>query len=166
MRGHRDKDNSANFNCLFKLVGKFNTFVQNYISSVSRLKYLTLQCQNEILQALAHCIQRHLIARIGSKSKGITRAEEQPVYSLILDETFDINRKEQVSFCIRFCNASMESEEVFLGFHTSRTNADTLLQLVNTSLLAFNLPFSGIRGQNMTGRQMLLGKIMVCRQSC
>ena len=63
-------------------------------------KYFTLQCQNEILQALAYCIQRHLIARIKSESKGITRAEEQPVYSLILDETSDINRKEQVSFCL------------------------------------------------------------------
>ena len=87
------------------------------------------------------------------------RAEEQPVYSLILDKTSDINRKEQVSFCIRFCNGSMESEEVFLGFHTtSRTNADTLLQLVKTSLLASNLPFSGIRGQGYDVATNVAGK--------
>ena len=105
LRGRRDEDNCANFNCLFNLVGKFNTSVQNYISSGNRLKYLTPQCQNEILQALSHCIQRYLIARIKSESKGITRAEEQPVYSLILDETSDINRNKQV--CSVFVSAML-----------------------------------------------------------
>ena len=107
------------------------------------------------LPFFAHGLQRHLIARINSESVGRTRAEEQPVYSIILDETSDINRREQVSFCIRFCNAHMESEEVFLGFHTtSRTNADTLLHLVKTSLLAFGLPFPGFEDKDMTEQQM------------
>ncbi|KAI6661869.1 Zinc finger MYM-type protein 1 [Oopsacas minuta] len=128
LRGHRDEDNTANLNCLFKLIEKFNTSVQNYITADNKLKYLTPQSQNEILKIFAHDLQRHLITRIKSESVGRTRAEEQPIYSIILDETSDINRKEQVSFCIRFCNAHMESEEVFLGFHTTiRTNADTLL---------------------------------------
>ncbi|KAI6648199.1 Zinc finger MYM-type protein 1-like [Oopsacas minuta] len=61
----------------------------------------------------------------------------------------------------------MESEEVFLGFHiTIRTNADTLLHLVKTSLLAFGLPFSGIRGQDMTEQQMLADYIIGCRLNC
>ena len=51
----------------------------------------------------------------------------------------------------------MESDEVFLAFHTiSRTNAETLLQLVKTSLLDFNL--SGIRGQGYDGATNVAGK--------
>ena len=114
------------------------------------------QSQNEILDVLGHCIQSHLIARIKSESMGVTRAEVQHAYSLILDETFDYLYKEQVSLCIRFCIASMEIEVVFLTFHmTSRTNAGTLLHLIKTSLQAFGLPFSGIRDKDMTGQQML-----------
>ena len=36
LRGHRDEDNSANFNCLFKLVGKFNTCAPRPILGVLR----------------------------------------------------------------------------------------------------------------------------------
>ena len=76
-----------------------------------------------------------------------------------MDETADIKRIEQVSFCLRFCNTHMESEEVFLGFYqTSSTNSGTLLHLVKTSLMRFGLPFSGIRGQVYDGASSMSGK--------
>ena len=61
---------------------------------------------------------------------------------------------------------NMQSEEVFLGFHlTSRINADSLLHLVKTSLLSFDLPFSGIRGQGYDGASNMSGNKMVYKQS-
>ena len=53
----------------------------------------------------------------------------------------------------------MNSEEVFLGFHmTKRTTADALLSLIKSSLTAFNLTFSGIRGQGYDGASNMSGR--------
>ena len=53
----------------------------------------------------------------------------------------------------------MNSEEVFLGFHmTKKTTADALLSLIKSSLTAFNLPFSGIRGQGYDGASNMSGR--------
>ncbi|KAI6648138.1 Zinc finger MYM-type protein 1-like [Oopsacas minuta] len=61
----------------------------------------------------------------------------------------------------------MESEEVFLGCHTTiRTNADTLLHLVKTSLLAFGLPFPVFEDKDMTEQQMLPENVIGCRLNC
>ena len=142
LRGHRDENNTANLNCIVNLIGKFNIMVNQYLTAESKMKYLSPGIQNEVLKSLGHSLQRNLINRIQTESVGFNK---EPVFSIILDQTTDINRKEQVSFCIRFCNADMQSEEVFLGFHlTSRTNADSLLHLDKTSLLSFGLPFTGI----------------------
>ena len=53
----------------------------------------------------------------------------------------------------------MESEEVFLGFHsTARTDSGTLLSLVKTSLMSFDLPISGISGQAYDGAANMAGR--------
>ena len=63
-----------------------------------------------------------------------------------------MNSIEQVAICVRFCDKDMESEEVFIGFHqTFRTDANTMLKLVNDSLLIFWLPYSVIRCQGYDG---------------
>ena len=53
----------------------------------------------------------------------------------------------------------MQSEEVFLGFHlTNRTNADSLLHLVESSLLSFGLSFTGVSSQGYDGASNMSGK--------
>ena len=140
MRGHRDENVTANFNCLLALIGKFNPDVEKYLGSENKAKFLSPQIQNEVLRNLAHTILRRILDRIRAESIGVNKKES--VFSIILDETSDINRNEQVSVCVRFCNSEMNSKEVFLGFHmTKRTTADALLSLIISSLIAFNLPF-------------------------
>ena len=146
MRGYRDENVTANFNCLLTLIGKFNPDVEKYLGSENKVKFLSPQIENEVLKDLAHTLLRGLFDRIRAKLIGVNKKES--VFSIILDETSDINRNEQVSVCVRFCNTEMNSEEVFLGFHmTKRTTADALLSLIKGSLTAFNLPFSRVRGQ-------------------
>ena len=122
--------------------------------------------QNEVLQCISHSVLRDLIDRVRKESIGKTK---EPLYSIIVDETSDINRCEQVSFCVRFCNNKMESEEVFLGFHqTGRTDSETLLNLVKSSLLSLELSFYGVRGQaydgasNMASRQNRKALYLYC----
>ena len=156
LRGHRNEEKTGNLNCIVNLIGKFNPMVEKYLASESKMKFLSPGVQNEVLKIISNSLLRNIINRLGNESIGITK---EPVFSLIMDETADINRSEQVSFCLRFCNGNMESEEVFLGFHqTRRTNSETLLHLVKTSLLSFGLPFSGIRGQGYDGASNMSGK--------
>ena len=156
MRSHRDEDVTSNFNCIVNVIAKFNPQVKKYLESDLKQKFLSPQIQNEILKDLAHALLRILIARIRTESVGLSK---EPVFSIIIDETTDINRIEQVAICVRFCNKDMESEEVFIGFHqTSRTDANTMLKLVNDSLLTFGLPFSGIRGQGYDGASNVSGR--------
>ena len=139
------------------MIGKFNPDVEKYLGSENKVKFLSPQIQNEVLKDLAHTLLRGLLDRIRAESIGVNKKES--VFSIILDETSDINRNEQVSVCVRFCNSEINSEEVFLGFHmTKRTTADALLSLLKSSLTAFNLPFSGIRGQGYDGASNMSGR--------
>ena len=113
LRGHRDEQHTANFHCLMHLIGKFDPMVSKYLSSSAKLKFCSKDIQNEVLKCISHSLFRDLIERIRNESIGQLKV---PLFSIIIDETTDINRTEQVSFCLRFCNLHMESEEVFLGF--------------------------------------------------
>ena len=138
------------------LIGKFDPKVFKYLSSAEKYKFLSKDIQNEVLQCISHSVLRDLIDRVRKESIGKTK---EPFYSIIVDETSDINRCEQVSFCVRFCNNKMESEEVFLGFHqTDRTDSETLLNLVKSSLLSLGLSFYGVRGQAYDGASNMAGR--------
>ena len=149
LRGHRNEEYTANFHCLMNLIGKFDPKVFKYLSSAEKYKFLSKDIQNEMLLCISHSVLRDFIDRVRKESIGKTK---QPFYSITVDETSEINRCEQVSFCVRFCNNKMESEEVFLGFYqTGRTDSETLLNLVKSSLLSLGLSFYGVRGQAYDG---------------
>ena len=157
MRGHRDENVTANFNCLLALIGKFNPDVEKYLGSENKAKFLSPQIQNEVLRNLAHTLLRGLLDRIRAKLMGDNKKES--VFSIFSTRRRILTANEQVSLCVRFCNSEMNSEEVFLGFHmTKRTTADALLSLIKSSLIAFNLPFSGIRGQGYDGASNMSGR--------
>ena len=96
--------------CIVNVIAKFNPQLKKYLESDLKQKFLSPQIQNEILKDLAHALLRSLIARIRTESVGLSK---EPVFSIIIDETTDINRIEQVAICVRFCNKDMESEGVY-----------------------------------------------------
>ena len=100
MRGHREEEVSANFNCIVNVIAKFNPQVKKYLQSDLKQRFLSPLIQNEILKDLAHALLRSLIARIRAESVGLSK---EPIFSIIIDETTDINRIEQVAICLRFC---------------------------------------------------------------
>ncbi|KAI6658904.1 Zinc finger MYM-type protein 1-like [Oopsacas minuta] len=109
-----------------------------------------IQSQNK-----APSLLRDLKDRVRRESNGLSK---EPLFSIIIDETTDINRSEQV-FCLSFCKSKMKSEEVFLGFHkTSRTDAETLFNLVKSSLMSFELSLLGVRGQGYNGVANIAGR--------
>ena len=74
-------------------------------------------------------------------------AKAEKYFSIMVDETTDISCKEQMSICIRYVDADLVPKEVFLGVvECSKTDAATLEQTIETSLMALGLDLKYCRG--------------------
>jgi len=98
-----------------------------------KITWTSHDIQNEILEIMAHSIQRDIASDI----------RDAVWFSLIVDETTDISVKEQVSICLRHVSNLFEVHEDFIGFYeTSLTDASTLVAIIEDVLLRLNLPLS------------------------
>ena len=69
-------------------------------------------------------------------------------YSLIVDETSDTSRKEQVSICLRYVNSCFNANEAFVGFfETDSTTSETLFRVIKDVLMRLQLNINDCRGQ-------------------
>ena len=66
--------------------------------------------QNELLQIIADLIRERIVNDV--------RASEW--YGIILDETSDISKIEQVSLCLSFC-VNGRKKEAFIGFYATKS---------------------------------------------
>ncbi|CAF0994475.1 unnamed protein product [Brachionus calyciflorus] len=75
-----------------------------------------------------------------------SRIQNNRFFSIILDGTTDITRKEQISFCFRTVSKNLEIEEHFHYF-VEDTEGETLFNLVKTALSDFSLLITIVTGQ-------------------
>lgn len=113
-------------------------------------KWLHHDIINEILQSMANEV-------LCDKLVGIKAAK---YYAIIVDETSDVSRTEQVSFSVRIVLPDLIIEETFLGFYETRdTKSDTLVQIIRDILIRFQLNIADLRGQCYDGAANMSGKI-------
>ncbi|KAK7870340.1 hypothetical protein R5R35_003727 [Gryllus longicercus] len=113
-------------------------------------KWLHHEIQNEILEAMA----RDVLLKIMEE---VNNAE---YFSILLDETADIAKTEQVSIYVRIVSPDLLASEYFVGFYsTANTKAEALFEIVKDVLLRFGLPLSKLRGQCYDGAANVAGKI-------
>jgi len=153
-RGHNEQDHSllnnrGNFIELLHLRANDNdTIKQYFIEKERKFRYIHPEFQNTFLSLMAKNIQQSLISNI--KVAGI--------YSILVDETQDISRHEQVSICVRYVTESFEPIEVFLGFfQTHSTSAESLVALIKEVLKKNDLNIQNIRGQCYDGAASMRG---------
>lgn len=79
-------------------------------------------------------------------------------FAIIIDETTDVSRKEQVSVSIRIVQEDLEAHEFFIGFYqTKDIKSNTLFTIAKDVLQRLGLNINDMRGQcydgafNMTG---------------
>ena len=114
-----------------------------------RQTFLSPEIQRQVQRLLAHKVIRQLTAEVAKAG----------VYSVIVDETTDASRQEQVSICVRYVTDSLSAEEVFLGLYsTDATTGDALASLVSDALQRLQLPISGLRGQCYDGASNMSGQ--------
>lgn len=118
-------------------------------------KWVHHTIQNEILEIMANKI-------LTDNIEEIRKAE---FYSILLDETADVSRMEQISIYFRVASADLLSTEYFMGFYsTTSTTAETLFNIVKDVLVRFRLPLEKLRGQCYDGAANVSGKISGLQQ--
>ena len=77
-------------------------------------------------------------------------------YGIILDETSDITRIEEVSLCLSYCVDGIK-KEAFVGFYATKSEGEVLHQLVKDSISKLNLELENIVGKAFDGAANMNG---------
>lgn len=152
IRGHReneDSENMGNFLELMKLRAKDNNMLDRYfLHKEQSYRYVTGTHTNEFISLMAANVTNSIIKDI----------QMAGLYSILIDETQDLSRHEQVSFIIRYVDSNLNPHEVFIGFfRTARTDGESLTNLIKEVLNNFNLRIEDCRGQCYDGAASMRG---------
>ncbi|XP_044856759.1 zinc finger MYM-type protein 1-like, partial [Mauremys mutica] len=147
LRGHNDSDSN-----LMQLLLLRSTDSEELRQWLNRTKYkwISHEVINEIIEMMAMTALRKIVQKIKASK----------FYAIVMDETTDLSRKEQVSFSLRFFSSEdWEIYEEFIGFYQTDTmDAASLFKIVEDTLLRCDLPFSDCRGQCYDGASNVSGK--------
>lgn len=162
-RGHRENtesigSESGNFLNIVDLLSRYDSLLRAHLSNEkSRNKYLHHEIQNDMISILACSVMKTLLFRITSA----------PYYSLILDTTQDISKRDQLSIVIRYTTLteknpgenSLQIHESFLGFEevgdqTSETFENSILLYLKEK----GIDIQKCRGQGYDGASNMSGQ--------
>ena len=104
-------------------------------------------------------IQNELIEIISNEIIKLLMPSNLKYFAIMVDETTDLGRHEQVSICIRYIDDNLTIKENFVGFFkTDSTTAKSLCRLVLTALENFGLDYkSKLVGQCYDGAANMSG---------
>ena len=135
---------------MVKLLASYDDEVKAVVLDNAPLnaKYTSPQIQKEILDLMASNVQTAIRNEIGDAK-----------FCLIVDESRDESRKEQMAVVIRFVDKEGFVRERFLDLvHVHDTNSATLKQEICSILSAHNLDVQNIRGQGYDGASNMRGE--------
>lgn len=152
IRGHDESNsskNKGNFLELLYLRSKDNVLLHEYfVENKNHYRYVSATYTNDILNIMAQQVLLNIINYI----------KEAGIFSILVDETQDLSRHEQVSFIIRFVDDSFQIHEKFLGFYkTSHTDSETLANLIKKVISDNGLDIQNLRGQCYDGAAAMRG---------
>lgn len=112
-RGHcesHDSDNKGNFLTILEEIAKHDPLIKKRLNAFGNVKYTSHQIQNEVLEGLAEMVQNEIISEV----------KESEFFSVIVDETKDLKKKEQISLVVRYYyNGAIH--ESFLHFQSAES---------------------------------------------
>ncbi|XP_028412600.1 zinc finger MYM-type protein 1-like [Dendronephthya gigantea] len=111
------------------------------------IQWTSPKIQNELIEIVSSLVLQRIARDV--KSSGH--------YSVIVDETSDISRAEQVSLCLRYV-VEGETRETFARFFaTESTEGEVLYELVKKTITNLNLVLSDIVGECFDGAANMSG---------
>ena len=147
IQGH---DGNDNFIQLLRLLSTNDKNILYHLEGRIGHKYTHNEVQNEILDIMAVLTLQAL------KLKTI---RERRFFSIIADEGTDVSNKEQLSFCPRSVNESLNASEEFISFYQlENIKSDIIEHAIKGILIRMNLSLSNCRGQTYDGASNMMGK--------
>jgi hypothetical protein len=112
--------------------------------------YLSAQTQNELIDCFGKAIATIIAQEI----------EESSCFSICINETLDVSKTEQVSFCVRYVDKKGNICEQLLNMTgINSTNSAMLLNRVKEVLRKRGLKFKNIISQSYDGASTMSGKL-------
>ena len=152
LRGHREGDqslNRGNFIEMLHLIGKVDEVVAARLKSGPRnATYTSHAIQNTILHILGNMVRQKICNAV----------REAEVFSILVDETKDCSKKEQLSINVRYLDDTGTIQEHFLTYvEAASVNAESLTQYIVETLVSFQLELSSIVSQGYDGASVMSG---------
>lgn len=132
-RGHNEKTNSSNKGNFIELLESFgdDKMINKLRSRYGH--YTSHDYQNDFIHIIASSIKKNILSSINDVG----------AYAVLVDETKDASKKEQLSFLIRFVDKNLDIQEKTLGcYHMKRCDAqslsDAILKIIDENKLDRN----------------------------
>lgn len=108
-----------------------------------RDRWLSSDIQNELVEIMAHSVQRGIIQDIRCS----------PFYGIIADGSTDVTGNEQFTFCVRWVDGmTLKVREEFFGMYNAPdSRAETLYKALRDMILRLGLDFQNLRGHCFDG---------------
>ena len=111
-------------------------------------KYTSGDMQNEMLKVMALTVLRKVALSL----------QQTNFYTVMVDETTDVNNSEQVVLCLRWIDNEFEAHEEFIGlYEVEKIDANTIFLVIKDVLQRLNLAVCKIRGQCYDGAATMSG---------
>ncbi|XP_037531372.1 zinc finger MYM-type protein 1-like [Nematolebias whitei] len=152
-RSHSEKQDSANkgnFREMLDVIGKFDPNVQKKLTiNPSNAKYVHHDIQNEIFNVMAEMIRKQISNEV----------KEAQHFAILVDESKDISKKEQISVIVRYLQPDSEKVvEEFLHFTPAEgLDADSLFDCIKMTLSRCNIDINCCVGQCYDGAAVMSG---------
>ncbi|KAM3193911.1 hypothetical protein ACQJBY_070514 [Aegilops geniculata] len=152
-RGHDESEgskNQGNFLEMVKLIASYDEEVGAVVlgNAPGNAKYTSTTIQKEILHIMACDVQSSIRNEIGDAK-----------YCLLVDESRDESKREQMALVLRFVDKQgFSREHVFDLVHVKDTSSATLKQEIDFVLSQHDLDIQNIRGQGFDGASNMRGE--------
>ncbi|XP_055960641.1 uncharacterized protein LOC130015115 [Mercurialis annua] len=153
LRGNDESEESINSgNCreMVKLLASYNESVNKVVleNALKNAKYISPDVQKEILSIFAKKVRRTIREEIGEAK-----------FCIIVDESRDLSKREQMAIVLRFVDKRGCVQERFFDLvHVFDTSAVTLKNNISAILSYHNLSTHNIRGQGYDGASNMRGE--------
>ncbi|XP_052624997.1 uncharacterized protein LOC111916201 [Lactuca sativa] len=155
-RGHDESVNSENRGLYIEVLKAiretsediFNNTLEN---APKNNQLISPKIQKELVQCFAQEVLLSIREEIG-----------QDVFALLVNESSDVSKKEQMAIVLRYVDTLGFVKERFIGLvHVKDTSSLTLKNAINEVLTSNKLSFSQIRGQGYDGASNMRGEFNV-----
>lgn len=151
LRGHNesiDSQNPGNFRAIFDLVATHDDcFRHSYEGAARNALYTSPDIQNQLATIMGDMV-REIIC---------TDVRDVVYYSLLVDESKDVSKKEQMSIMLRYVKDGCV-HECFIGFvHASDLDAASLAEYISTTLDACSISLDNCISQCYDGASVMSG---------